>query len=219
MVQIFRPGADTVARVVLASVAVVPVLSMGLAYAVWRSPYATQQDVTREQPVPFSHEHHVGGLGIDCRYCHTSVEKAAFPGIPPTETCMSCHSQIWTNAPMLAPVRTSLAEGRPLLWRKVHTLPHYVYFNHAVHVAKGVGCTTCHGEVQTMKLIRQVAPLTMGWCLDCHRDPAPNLRPREAVFDTNWTPPPDQKTVGAELVKAYHIKSPDRLSECSICHR
>jgi hypothetical protein len=132
---------------------------------------------------------------------------------------MSCHSQIWTNAPMLAPVRTSLAEGRPLLWRKVHTLPHYVYFNHSVHVAKGVGCTTCHGEVQTMKLIRQVAPLTMGWCLDCHRDPAPNLRPREAVFDMDWTPPPDQRAAGAQLVKAYHIKSPERLSECSICHR
>ena len=138
MAQIFRPGADTLARVAIAGIAVVPVLAVGLANTRWRSPYATAQDVTREQPVPFSHEHHVGGLGIDCRYCHTSVEKAAFAGIPPTETCMSCHSQIWTNAPMLAPVRTSLAEGRPLVWRRVHALPDYVYFNHAVHVAKGM---------------------------------------------------------------------------------
>src|SRR5689334_14689402 len=158
MPQIFRARADTVLRVALVSLAMLPVLAVGLGYTLMRSSYVTGQNVTREQPVPFSHEHHVGGLGIDCRYCHTSVEKAAFPGIPPTETCMSCHSQIWTNAPMLAPVRTSLAEGRPLEWRKVHTLPHYVYFNHSVHVAKGVGCTTCHGEVQTMKLIRQVAP-------------------------------------------------------------
>lgn len=219
MPQIFRPGADTLARIVLSSFAMLPVLTVGIAYAVWRSPYVTGQEVTREQPVPFSHEHHVGGLGIDCRYCHTSVEKAAFAGIPPTETCMTCHSQIWTNAPMLAPVRTSLAEERPLVWRRVHDLPDYVYFNHSVHVAKGVGCSTCHGAIQTMKLVRQVAPLTMGWCLDCHRDPAPNLRPREAVFDMTWTPPADQKTVGVQLASAYHVKSPARLSECSICHR
>jgi len=219
MPQIFRPGADTLARIVLSSLAMLPVLSVGIAYAVWRSPYLTDQEVTREQPVPFSHEHHVGGLGIDCRYCHTSVEKAAFAGIPPTETCMTCHSQIWTNAPMLAPVRTSLAEERPLLWRRVHNLPDYVYFNHSVHVAKGVGCSTCHGAVQTMKLVRQVAPLTMGWCLDCHRNPAPNLRPRDAIFDMSWTPPVDQKIVGTRLASAYHVKSPARLSECSICHR
>ena len=219
MVQIFRPGADTVVRFVLASLATVPVFAVGVAYAVWRSPYVTGQGVTREQPVPFSHAHHVGGLGLDCRYCHTSVEKAAFAGIPPTDTCMSCHSQIWTNAPMLAPVRTSLAEGRSLRWRRVHTLPGYVYFNHAVHVAKGVGCTTCHGEIQTMKLVRQAAPLTMGWCLDCHRDPAPNLRAREAVFDTAWTAPADQAALGAQRLKEYHIRSPERLSECSLCHR
>ncbi|GJE71515.1 cytochrome c3 family protein [Methylorubrum podarium] len=219
MVQIFHPGADTVARVVLASIGAVPVLAVGLAYTLWRSPYVTAQDVTREQPVPFSHEHHVGGLGIDCRYCHTSVEKAAFAGIPPTETCMSCHSQEWTNAPMLAPVRQSLAEGRPLTWNRVHNLPAYVYFNHSVHVAKGVGCSTCHGPVQTMKLMRQTAPLTMGWCLDCHRDPAPNLRPHEAVFDMAWKPPADQAVIGARFVEERHIKSPERLSECSICHR
>ncbi len=219
MSQIFRPGADTLARVVLAGIAVVPVLAVGMATTLWRSPYATAQDVTREQPVPFSHEHHVGGLGIDCRYCHTSVEKAAFAGIPPTETCMSCHSQIWTNAPMLAPVRTSLAAGRPLVWRRVHVLPDYVYFNHSVHVAKGVGCATCHGAIQTMKLVRQVAPLTMGWCLDCHRNPGPNLRPREAVFDMTWTPPAGQAEQGTRLAAAYHVKSPARLSECSICHR
>ncbi|MEA1834349.1 cytochrome c3 family protein [Methylobacterium durans] len=219
MVQIFRPGADSVARVVLAGMAAMPVLAVGLAYTLWRSPYATAQNVAREQPVPFSHEHHVGGLGIDCRYCHTAVEKAAFAGLPPTETCMSCHSQIWTNAPMLAPVRTSLAEERPLVWRRVHTLPAYVYFNHAVHVAKGVGCTTCHGPIQTMKLVYQAAPLTMGWCLDCHRDPAPHLRAHEAVFDVVWQAPADQEVVGRRLAEERHIRSPERLSECSICHR
>ncbi|MER2268115.1 cytochrome c3 family protein [Methylobacterium oxalidis] len=219
MVQIFRPGADSVARVVLSSIAVVPVLAVGLACTLWRSPYATAQNVAREQPVPFSHEHHVGGLGIDCRYCHTAVEKAAFAGMPPTETCMSCHSQIWTNAPMLAPVRASLAEERPLRWRRVHTLPAYVYFNHSVHVAKGVGCTTCHGPIGTMKLVYQAAPLTMGWCLDCHRNPAPSLRPHEAVFDVAWQPPADQDAAGARLAQERHIRSPERLSECSICHR
>ena len=219
MPQIFGPGADTVARLALSSLAALPVLLVGLTYSYWRSPYATGQDVTREQPVPFSHEHHSGGLGIDCRYCHTSVEVAAKANVPPTETCMTCHSQIWTNAPMLAPVRTSLAEERPLLWRRVHELPRYVYFNHSVHVAKGVGCTTCHGQVETMKLMRQASPLTMGWCLDCHRNPADSLRPREAVFDPVWTPPDDGGATRARLVEAAHLASPARLSECSICHR
>lgn len=217
--QIFRPGANTIARILLVALAVLPVFAVGLTYRLWASPYYTQQNVTREQPVPFSHEHHVGGLGIACRYCHTSVEKGRFAGMPPTHTCMSCHSQIWTNAPMLAPVRTSLANNEPIHWRRVHNLPDYVYFDHSVHVAKGVGCTSCHGAVQTMKLMRQVAPLTMSWCLDCHRNPEKNLRPRNEVFNMTWTPPPDQEERGRELKQAYHIQSADRLSECSICHR
>jgi hypothetical protein len=216
--QIFRPGANTIAIVLLAVLAACPVLAVGITYRIMRSPYVTDQNVTINQPVPFSHEHHVGGLGIDCRYCHTSVEKARFAGIPPTETCMTCHSQIWTNAEILAPVRASLAENRPIRWERVHKLPDYAYFDHAIHVAKGVGCSTCHGPVEQMRLMRQASPLTMSWCLDCHRDPAPNLRPREAVFDQTWTPPADAAALGRSLMAAYHVRT-DHLTDCSICHR
>lgn len=218
MAQLFRPAADTVLRVALACIAGLPVLGVGLAYAVMRSPYVTQQGITREQPVPFSHEHHVGGLGLDCRYCHTGVETARYAGLPPTQTCMTCHSQLWTNAGMLAPVRESLALNRPLRWRRVHNLPGYVYFNHSVHVAKGVGCSTCHGAVDRMPLVRQDAPLTMSWCLSCHEHPERHLRPRLAVFDMNWTPPPDQDAQGKRLMAQYHVDA-THLTECSRCHR
>jgi hypothetical protein len=218
MAQIFPPAANTIAVLVLAAIPVLPVLLVGFAYAVVRSPYMTEENLTREQPVPFSHAHHVGALGIDCRYCHDSVETTRFAGVPATETCMTCHSQLWTNAAMLAPVRTSLAADRPLRWRRVHVLPAYVYFDHSVHVAKGVGCSTCHGAVDRMPLMRQVAPLTMDWCLDCHRDPGPKLRPREAVFDPAWTPPRDQAERGRRLLEAYHIDTA-RLTDCSTCHR
>jgi hypothetical protein len=216
--QIFREGANTIATLVLAAIAVVPVLGFGFGYQIMKSPYVTEQNVTRNQPVPFSHEHHVGGLGIDCRYCHTSVEKARVAGIPPTETCMTCHSQIWTNAEVLAPVRASLAENKPIRWQRVHKLPDYVYFDHAIHVAKGVGCSTCHGRVDTMPLMRQAAPLTMSWCLDCHRDPAKNLRPLDRIFDMTWTPPPDQETRGRALMAEHHVATAG-LTDCSTCHR
>jgi hypothetical protein len=216
--QIFREGANTIATLVLAAIAVVPVLGFGFGYQIMKSPYVTEQNVTRNQPVPFSHEHHVGGLGIDCRYCHTSVEKARFAGIPPTETCMTCHSQIWTNAEVLAPVRASLAENKPIRWQRVHKLPDYVYFDHAIHVAKGVGCSTCHGPVEQMRLMRQAQPLTMDWCVDCHRDPAGGVRPREAVFDQSWTPPENRKEIGRQLMATFHIRT-DHLTDCSICHR
>lgn len=216
--QIFRPGANTVATLMLASLGVIPVLATLLAYQIAKSPYVTGQDVVPDQPVPFSHEHHVGGLGIDCRYCHTSVENARFAGLPPTETCMTCHSQIWTNAEMLAPVRASLADKRPIRWKRVNALPDYVYFDHSIHISKGVGCTTCHGPISRMSLTRQAAPLTMQWCLDCHRDPAKALRPREAVFDPNWKPAADAAEAGRKLMAAYHIHT-DHLTDCSICHR
>jgi len=218
MAQLFRPAADTIVRLVLAGLASLPVLGAGLAYAVMKSPYVTEQGITREQPVPFSHEHHVGGLGLDCRYCHGGVEKARYAGMPPTQTCMTCHSQLWTQAGMLGPVRKSLAENRPLRWRRVHTLPGYVYFNHGVHVSKGVGCSTCHGSVDRMPLMRQAAPLTMAWCLSCHQHPEEHLRPLSAVFDMGWTPPPDQDRDGRRLMAFYHIdKTP--LTDCSRCHR
>ncbi len=165
MPHLFRPYADTIARTVLVATLVVPFAAIAAGYWLSASPYETEQTVTVDQPVPFSHEHHVGGLGLDCRYCHTGVETSPVAGMPPTHTCMTCHSQLYTQAAMLAPVRESLAENKPIHWNKVNRLPDYVYFDHSIHIAKGVGCTTCHGPVATMPLMRQAAPLTMGWCL------------------------------------------------------
>ncbi|MBP0491406.1 cytochrome c3 family protein [Pararoseomonas indoligenes] len=216
--QIFPPYADTIARAALLATAGALLGGLGLLIVLPFTAHVTRQDITVEQPIQFSHEHHAGGLGIDCRYCHTSVEQSRFAGIPPTETCMTCHSQIWTNAAMLAPVRRSLAEGDPIRWQRVHRLPDYVYFDHSVHVAKGVGCSTCHGAVQRMQQIRQVAPLTMGWCLDCHRDPAPNLRPKEEIYDMDWSAPANQRQQGQKLIHDYLIRT-EGLTDCSRCHR
>ena len=218
MPQIFRPSADSIVRSLVAVAVVVPVVMVGFAYAIALSPHTTDQDIVVRQPVPFSHQHHVGGLGLDCRYCHASVETAAFAGLPPTETCMTCHSQIWTNATMLAPVRDSLASDLPIHWQRVHRLPGYVYFDHSVHVAKGVGCTTCHGAVDQMPLMYQDAPLTMAWCLDCHRDPAKNLRPKAQIFATDWRPGPNQAAEGHRLLAQYGIAI-EHLTDCSVCHR
>ena len=218
MPQIFRPYADTLARIVLVGILVSPFVAVGVAYWVMRSSYITDQSVAIEQSVPFSHEHHVNGLGLDCRYCHSAVEKSAIAGVPPTHTCMTCHSELYTQAEMLAPVRKSLADRAPIRWNKVHRLPDYVYFDHSIHIAKGVGCTTCHGDVQHMPLMRQAAPLTMGWCLECHRDPAPHLRPASAVFDPDWTPPKDQLEAGRKLLTQYLI-DPTHLTDCTVCHR
>ena len=160
--------------------------------------FYTNQDVFVEQPIQFSHAHHVGGIGIDCRYCHTSVEESAFANIPPTKTCMNCHSQIWTNAPILEPVRASFRDNTPLQWTRVHDLPDFVYFNHSIHVRKGVGCATCHGRVDKMPLMYQDAPLTMKWCLDCHRNPAKYVRPRDQVFNMAWERPADDPELGSD---------------------
>lgn len=218
MPQIFRPYADTVVRVAMLAILVLPIAGIAAAYAVMWSPYITGENVTIAQPVPFSHEHHVGKLGLDCRYCHTSVEKAAFASIPPTHTCMTCHSQLFTNAAMLAPVRRSLADNKPIHWNKVNRLPDYVYFDHHVHIANGVGCTTCHGQVDTMPLMRQTAPLTMAWCLNCHRQPAAYLRPPSEIFSTSWKPPKDQLGQGRKLLAQYQIH-PEHLTDCYVCHR
>src|SRR5207302_2581426 len=183
------------------------------------SPYTTYVGVPLAQPVPFSHRHHVEGLGIDCRYCHTSVEKSAFAGIPSTETCMSCHSQLWTDAPVLAPVRASLATNTPLKWNRVHDLPDFAYFDHSIHIAKGVGCSTCHGRIDQMPVVSQTQSLQMEWCLECHRAPENYVRPKEKVFDMEWRPPSNQKQVGADLVKNYHIQGANVLTSCSTCHR
>jgi hypothetical protein len=178
----------------------------------------TEVGVARDQPVPFSHKHHVGGLGLDCRFCHTSVDKAQFAGIPPTKTCMTCHSQVWVDSPMLEPVRASFRGDKPLNWTRVHDLPDFAYFNHSIHVAKGVGCTTCHGPVDQMPLMWREASLNMEWCLDCHRHPEKYLRPREQVYSVEWKPPPDQIERGKRLVAEYKVRT-SQITNCSVCHR
>lgn len=217
MAAIFGPRANLIANAVLLGLAGLVAVAAFLVWGVPRMHYNTQLSLTPSQPVPFSHKHHVGGLGIDCRYCHDSVELGQSAGLPPTETCMTCHSQLWTNAEMLAPVRQSLAENKPLRWTRVYTLPDYVYFDHSIHVAKGVGCTECHGPIGDMPLTRRAADLTMGWCLGCHRNPAPHLRPREAVFDPDWHRT-DATPSGSQLMASYRIHSRD-LTDCTVCHR
>jgi len=172
-----------------------------------------------EQPIPFSHQHHVRDDGIDCRYCHTSVETSAFAGIPPLATCMTCHSQLFTDAPPLAPLVRAYAGAASLAWNRVHDLPDFVYFDHSIHVAKGVGCSSCHGNVGRMPLVRRVASLYMQWCLDCHRAPERYLRTPEEVFDVDWLPPPDQSARGATLRKTYGLRTTRELTDCSTCHR
>jgi hypothetical protein len=181
-----------------------------------RSPWVTDVHVAREQPIQFSHERHVAGNGIDCRYCHTSVEDSSFAGIPPTKTCMNCHSQIFANSPFLEPVRDSFRTGRSIEWTRVHDLPDFVYFNHSIHVNKGVGCTTCHGQVDRMPLMWQEKSLQMEWCLDCHRNPERYVRPRAAVFRVDYEAPANQLELGRQLVAEYQIQ---KLTSCSTCHR
>ena len=187
MANLFSPGFNSLARTSLLVAAGLAVASVALAYVINDSGYVTREDVVREQPVPFSHRHHVQGLGIDCRYCHSAVEESASAGIPPTHTCMTCHSQVWKDAPILEPVRESHRTGKPLRWTRVHDLPDFVYFDHSIHVARGVGCESCHGRVDRMPLVWQEHALHMGWCLDCHRNPEPHLRPLDKVFEMGWT--------------------------------
>jgi hypothetical protein len=217
MAAIFTRRANLWMRLGLVLAVAGAVLFVGLVWGVPMMDYNTQVGMTPEQPVPFSHKHHVSGLGIDCRYCHDSVEFSKNAGMPPTETCMTCHSQIWTHAAILAPVRQSLAQGTPLRWEAVYVLPDYVYFDHSIHIAKGVGCTECHGPIGDMPLTWKAKTLYMGWCLACHRNPAPHLRPPEAVFDPHW-----QRTAqtpsGRALMSFYHIH-PETLTDCSVCHR
>jgi hypothetical protein len=208
---------NTVSRasiVGLALIAGATALALGVLY---RSSFVTQVDLPKDQPVPFSHAHHVAGLGIDCRYCHTSVETSAFAGIPPTETCMTCHSQVWADTPMLKPVRDSWATGEPLEWARVNDLPDFVYFNHSIHVAKGVGCATCHGPVDQMPLVWKAETLHMQWCLECHRQPEKFVRPLDKIYDMSWEAD-DQLELGRQLVSEYDIKV-EQLTNCSVCHR
>jgi hypothetical protein len=232
MAQIFHRSTNTISR--LSIYGAVFVLA-GLAWTgaeIQRSPYVTTQGVVKDQPVPFSHQHHVAGLGIDCRYCHTSVETSAFAGLPPTKTCMNCHSQIWNDSPMLEPVRASFRNNQPLVWTRVHDLPDFVYFNHSIHVAKGVGCATCHGRVDQMPLMYQAQSLQMEWCLECHRAPEKFLRPESEIFNMKYQPPTpespvtiqgeaftSQEALGRYLVKQNHLRRVEGLTSCSTCHR
>jgi len=216
MSQIFHHSTNTLSKLSIFGALFLAAGTLWLVLEINRSPYVTQAGVAREQPVPFSHAHHVAGLGIDCRYCHTSVEISATAGLPPTKTCMNCHSQIWSNSPTLEPVRESFRSERSIEWVKVNDLPDFVYFNHSAHVNQGVGCTTCHGRVDRMPLMWQEASLTMEWCLDCHRQPERYLRPRDQVFNASYEPPADQLALGHALAQEYGIHT---RTSCSTCHR
>ena len=187
------------------------------------SPITTDVGYAPQQPVPFSHALHAGQLGMDCRYCHSTVEKAAFAAVPPTQTCMNCHVNIKGDSPNLAPVRESYATGKPVEWKKVHDLPDYAYFNHSIHVNKGIGCVTCHGRVDKMEVVFQDQPLSMGWCIECHRNPEKHLRPREEVTNMTWdallATGKTQEVLGLELKKKYNVHDVAYMTSCYTCHR
>ena len=217
MAQLFPRSANQIAKasIVLGGVLAATVAGIVM-FVIPRSAYVTRQYEAREQPVPFSHAHHVGGLGVDCRYCHTSVDRSAYAGIPPTKTCMNCHVQIWSQSPTLEPVRASLRNDVSIEWTKVHDLPDFVYFNHSAHVNKGVGCTTCHGPVDKMSYVWQEKSLLMEWCLDCHRQPEKYLRPKGEVYSVAWKSPSNQLELGRKLAAEYKVKT---QVTCSTCHR
>jgi hypothetical protein len=218
--QLFRPGANTLLRVALLAGLFVPLLLLLVSEAVSRGGTTTGEGRFVDQSVPFSHQHHAGELGIDCRYCHTGVETSAHAQLPPTHTCMTCHSQLWTNAEMLAPVRESLAGGTPIAWRKVNRLPDYVYFDHHVHVRNGVPCAACHGDVRRMPLTRQASPLTMGWCLDCHRAPGDRIVAPDKVYASAPyldRTAADRRAAAVALARIAHAGR--NLTDCTTCHR
>ena len=216
MPQIFQRSANTLSKLSLAGLLLFVAGLILTAMVIGRSSYTTRAQEYIEQPVQFSHRHHVLDDGIDCRYCHTSVETSPFAGIPPTKTCMNCHSQIWATAPILEPVRTSFRDDTPLRWIRVHDLPDFVYFNHSVHVKKGVGCETCHGRIDEMPLTLQQNTLQMDWCLNCHRNPENYVRPRSEIYTMGYRPPVPQSVIGPQLVKEYGIRG---NTSCSTCHR
>ena len=186
------------------------------------SSYIVKEGVPIDQPVPFSHKHHAGELGIDCRYCHATVEKASFAGMPPTHTCMTCHSQLYTQSKMLEPVRQSYRNHTPIQWMRVTRLPNYVYFDHSVHVNSGVSCETCHGQVTEMPITWRKRSFYMEDCLSCHRNPGPQLRPKDQVVNMNWLAPPhhaEREALAEQLLKKYKIKNPRNLVDCYVCHR
>ena len=220
MAQLFHRSANNIAKASL----VVAILLGGVAFYVYtqiaRSSYITGRHMEKQQPVQFSHKHHVGDDGIDCRYCHTSVETSASAGMPPSQTCMNCHSQIWSDSPYLEPVRASYRDNKPIEWTRVHDLPEFAYFNHSIHVAKGIGCSSCHGNVASMPSMYQENTLQMEWCIACHRAPENFVRPKSEIFNTAYEP---QNELTAEerlkLKEEYKIRSKEMMTSCSTCHR
>ena len=216
MAQVFDRSSNALARASLVLTGLI-VIALGVTLDnLQRSPWVTRQGQRPDQPIPFSHMHHVQGLGLQCQYCHTSVEKSSYAGIPPTKTCINCHAQIWTNAALLQPVRDSWATGNSIQWIKVHDLPDFVYFNHSMHIYKGIGCATCHGRVDQMPLMMKENTLYMNWCIECHRNPERYVRPRDQVFNMTYEPPANQEEMGRKLVEEYQIQS---LTDCYTCHR
>jgi hypothetical protein len=219
MPQIFHRSANTLSKLSLAGLLIAVGSLIFTAILVARSNYVTRAHEYVEQPVQFSHLHHVKDDGIDCRYCHTSVETSPFAGIPPTKTCMNCHSQIWNQAPILEPIRASFREDKPVRWVRVHDLPDFVYFNHSIHVKKGMGCETCHGRIDEMPLTLQENTLQMEWCLNCHRNPEQYVRPRAEIYTMGYKPPVPQSVMGPQLMKEYGIPPAGANTSCSTCHR
>lgn len=219
MAQFFNKSANNIARIsmVLAAVAAGGAF---LGYTqIARSSYLTGRYVEKQQPVQFSHKHHVGDDGIDCRYCHQTVETTASAGMPSTQTCMNCHSQIWADSPYLEPVRASWRENKPIEWERVHDLPEFAYFDHSIHVAKGVGCSTCHGQIDNMPAVFQENTLQMEWCLACHREPEKFIRPKSEVFNMDWQVNDLDDAERAKLKVDYKIRSKEMMTSCSTCHR
>jgi cytochrome c7-like protein len=214
MAALFPPWTNTATRVVLGLVvlALAGALATPMIYA--RTPYATGAAEPVLQPIAFDHRHHVRDDGIDCLYCHEGAERSAYAGVPASDRCMGCHNQVWNDSDLIAPVRASVATGQPIRWQRVHSLPDFVYFDHSIHVTRGIGCVSCHGRVDEMAAVYQVQRLTMSWCLDCHRDPVPHLRPRDRITSMTWTAASPMQT--AELARGYHTRS---LTHCSTCHR
>jgi hypothetical protein len=215
MPQIFHPSMNTISRATIFGAVFIVALLVWLMMTIVRSPYVSGVGVIRSQPVPFSHEHHVAEAGIDCRYCHTSVEQTSFAGIPPTQTCMNCHTQLWTESPMLEPVRASYRDDKPIVWNRLHDVPDFAFFYHNIHVQRGVACTTCHGQLAEMPLTWKTSTLYMEWCLECHRNPKKAMGPPSAVFASAGVPPPVISFEPHDEMRSPHGAL---LTNCSVCH-
>lgn len=217
MAQVFRPSSVLFLKVATLAFTAIVTVSI-LAWRTVTQP-AAALEAPVQQPIPFSHKHHVRDDGLDCRFCHSTVETSASAGLPTTEVCLTCHTQLFRNAPVLQPLHVSARDTTPIAWKRVHDLPDFVYFDHSIHVAKGVGCSSCHGRVDQMPLTRRVASLEMQWCLDCHRAPEKQLRPQEHIFDMDWQPSgQEQLAIGRRLVLKNHIQLA-HITQCSTCHR